>query len=164
METVHKASAGQSIPIKFSLGADFGLVFTAVIVPVQQPLARPLPLRPRSNGFGGIASYALRRDDDKGYQPFSGSAHLIVTPPAAGSALRAGCNPVAPLCVRTTSFNVSRRFGMSFLKRLFSPNAPTPAQRVRICVECGMPVADHKDWCSIRRGQAEMERRKAEGQ
>jgi len=24
-----------------------------------------------------------------------------------------------------------------------------------------MPVADHKDWCSIRRGQAEMERRKA---
>jgi hypothetical protein len=23
-------------------------------------------------------------------------------------------------------------------------------------VECGMPVADHKDWCSILRGQIEM--------
>ena len=50
---------------------------------------------------------------------------------------------------------------MSFLKRLFSSNTAEPTPRVRICVECGMPVADHKDWCSIRRGQAEMERRKA---
>jgi len=25
-----------------------------------------------------------------------------------------------------------------------------------------MPVAEHKDWCSILRGQEEMERRKAE--
>ena len=55
---------------------------------------------------------------------------------------------------------------MSFLKRLFSSNTaePAPAQRVRICVECGMPVAEHKEWCSIRRGQAEMDRRKAGGQ
>ena len=54
---------------------------------------------------------------------------------------------------------------MSFLKRLFSSNTPEPVQqRVRVCVECGMPVADHKEWCSIRRGQAEMERRKAGGQ
>jgi len=52
---------------------------------------------------------------------------------------------------------------MSFLKRLFSSNTAEPTQRVRICVECGMPVADHKDWCSIRRGQAEMELRKAGG-
>jgi hypothetical protein len=22
-------------------------------------------------------------------------------------------------------------------------------QRIRICIECGMPVAEHKDWCSI---------------
>ena len=51
---------------------------------------------------------------------------------------------------------------MSFLKRLFSSNASAPAQRVRVCVECGMPVADHKEWCSVLRGQAEMERRKAE--
>ena len=47
---------------------------------------------------------------------------------------------------------------MSFLKRLFSSNTPSATQRVRICVECGMPVAEHKDWCSIRRGQVEMER------
>ena len=53
---------------------------------------------------------------------------------------------------------------MSFLKRLFSSKTPEPTQRVRICVECGMPVADHRDWCSIRRGHAEMERRKAETQ
>ena len=51
---------------------------------------------------------------------------------------------------------------MSFLKRLFSSNPQQPTQRVRVCVECGMPVADHKEWCSILRGQAEMERRKAE--
>ena len=43
---------------------------------------------------------------------------------------------------------------MSFLKRIFSTNTAEPAQRVRICIECGMPVADHKEWCSIRRGQA----------
>jgi hypothetical protein len=36
-------------------------------------------------------------------------------------------------------------------------------QRVRICVECGMPVAEHKDWCSILRGQVEMERRNRNG-
>jgi hypothetical protein len=53
---------------------------------------------------------------------------------------------------------------MSFLKRLFSSKkAPAPTQRVRICVECGMPVPEHKDWCSILRGQEEMERRKAAG-
>ena len=51
---------------------------------------------------------------------------------------------------------------MSFLKHLFASKTLEPTQRVRVCVECGMPVADHKEWCSIRRGQAEMERRKAE--
>jgi hypothetical protein len=47
---------------------------------------------------------------------------------------------------------------MSFLKRLLGKREP-PKQRVRICVECGMPVADHKDWCSILRGQIEMKLR-----
>ena len=42
---------------------------------------------------------------------------------------------------------------MSFMKKLFSGKQPT--QRVRICVECGMPVADHKDWCSIFRTMRE---------
>lgn len=44
---------------------------------------------------------------------------------------------------------------MSFLKRLIGKNEPP--KRVHICVECGMPVAEHKDWCSILRGQKELE-------
>ena len=44
---------------------------------------------------------------------------------------------------------------MTILQKLFAPKAP--AQRVRVCVECGMPVAEHKDWCSIYRTQKEMD-------
>ena len=47
---------------------------------------------------------------------------------------------------------------MSILKRLFSRNSE-PRQRVRICVECGMPIAEHKDWCSILRTQRERDAR-----
>ena len=50
---------------------------------------------------------------------------------------------------------------MTFLKKLFGGKTDKPAERVRVCVECGMPVADHKDWCSILRGQRELERRAA---
>jgi len=50
---------------------------------------------------------------------------------------------------------------MSLWKRLFGKSSEPP-KRVRICVECGMPVAEHKEWCSILRGQAEMARRSAE--
>jgi hypothetical protein len=46
---------------------------------------------------------------------------------------------------------------MSLLRRLLGKSAP-PKERIRICVECGMPIADHKDWCSILRGQREMKR------
>ena len=49
---------------------------------------------------------------------------------------------------------------MTLLKRLFSGKSE-PVQRTRVCVECGMPVADHKEWCSIYRGQKEMELRAA---
>lgn len=42
---------------------------------------------------------------------------------------------------------------MSFLSKLFS--RPKPQARVRICVECGMPVGDHKEWCSIFRALRE---------
>ncbi len=49
---------------------------------------------------------------------------------------------------------------MSFFKRLLG-SAEAPKPRVQVCVECGMPVADHKDWCSIRRGQIDMERASA---
>lgn len=44
---------------------------------------------------------------------------------------------------------------MTFLKKLLGKSEPP--KRVHICVECGMPVAEHKEWCSILRGQREME-------
>jgi hypothetical protein len=47
---------------------------------------------------------------------------------------------------------------MTFLQKLFSKKS-APKQRVRVCVECGMPVAEHKDWCSILRTQREMDRK-----
>lgn len=49
---------------------------------------------------------------------------------------------------------------MSLLKRLFGKEE-APKARVRVCVECGMPIAEHKTWCSILRGQIEMDRAKA---
>lgn len=49
---------------------------------------------------------------------------------------------------------------MSLLKRLLGKSDP-PKQRIRVCVECGMPVAEHKDWCAIRRGEIEMKLRAA---
>ncbi len=49
---------------------------------------------------------------------------------------------------------------MSLLKRLFGKNEPAKP-RVRVCVECGMPVEEHRDWCSILRGQLEMSRKAA---
>jgi hypothetical protein len=48
---------------------------------------------------------------------------------------------------------------MSFLDKLFRRNQPR--QRIRICVECGMPVGEHKDWCSILRTQQERDRKAA---
>ena len=50
---------------------------------------------------------------------------------------------------------------MSLLKRLLGKSDP-PKPRTRICVECGMPVAEHKDWCSILRRRLEMQGRTAE--
>jgi hypothetical protein len=41
---------------------------------------------------------------------------------------------------------------MSFLKKLFGAK-DEPVKRVRICVECGMPVEEHKEWCSIFRAK-----------
>ena len=45
---------------------------------------------------------------------------------------------------------------MSLLKRLLGKTSEPPKQRIRVCVECGMPLAEHKEWCSILRGQIEM--------
>jgi hypothetical protein len=50
---------------------------------------------------------------------------------------------------------------MTILKKLFG--SKPPAQRVRVCVECGMPVAEHKDWCSIYRTQKEMAAKGVQG-
>ncbi len=50
---------------------------------------------------------------------------------------------------------------MSLFKGLFGKNEP-PKTRVRVCVECGMPVAEHKSWCSIHRGQVEMNEKAAQ--
>ena len=49
---------------------------------------------------------------------------------------------------------------MSLIDRLLGRNT-AQKPRTRICVECGMPVAEHKDWCSILRGQQEMQARSA---
>jgi hypothetical protein len=48
---------------------------------------------------------------------------------------------------------------MTFLKKMLGLSAAQPASRIRICPECGMAVADHKDWCSIFRARQAMERR-----
>jgi hypothetical protein len=52
---------------------------------------------------------------------------------------------------------------MSLLEKLFSRKSQ-PRQRIRICVECGMPIAEHKDWCAIFRGQLEMKLRAGQAQ
>jgi hypothetical protein len=51
---------------------------------------------------------------------------------------------------------------MSLLKRLLGMGSEPSKPRVRVCVECGMPIAEHKDWCSIFRGQIEIDRRTKE--
>lgn len=49
---------------------------------------------------------------------------------------------------------------MTLWERLFSRK---PRQRVRICVECGMPVAEHKEWCSILRTRQECDQKAVKG-
>lgn len=49
---------------------------------------------------------------------------------------------------------------MSLLDKLLGRSSE-PRQRVRICVECGMPVEEHKDWCAILQGQKELAERGA---
>ena len=49
---------------------------------------------------------------------------------------------------------------MSLFQKLFSKKQDAKP-RVRVCVECGMPVAEHKQWCSILRGQLELDRKRA---
>ncbi len=51
---------------------------------------------------------------------------------------------------------------MTFLKKLLGGKAE-PKTRVRICVECGIEHPQHKDWCSIYRGQQELASKPAAG-
>jgi hypothetical protein len=53
---------------------------------------------------------------------------------------------------------------MSLLDRLLRRGNEAQKPRTRICVECGMPIAEHKDWCSILRGQLEMKLRPGDNQ
>ena len=53
---------------------------------------------------------------------------------------------------------------MYLFKRLFGRDDAPAKPRIRICVECGMPVAEHKEWCAILRGQIELKQRGIEPQ
>jgi hypothetical protein len=44
---------------------------------------------------------------------------------------------------------------MSLLNRLLG-RSEEPKTRTRVCVECGMPVEQHKPWCAIWQGQQDM--------
>ncbi len=50
---------------------------------------------------------------------------------------------------------------MSLLKRLFGKAPAAPKARVRVCIECGMPLDQHKDWCAIRQTEIEMAKKRA---
>ena len=49
---------------------------------------------------------------------------------------------------------------MSLLNRLLG-RSEEPKARVRVCIECGMPLDQHKQWCAIRQTQLEMEQKRA---
>ncbi len=42
-----------------------------------------------------------------------------------------------------------REVEMALLRKLIWWKNNKPVNRIRICVECGMPIAEHKEWCSI---------------
>ena len=41
---------------------------------------------------------------------------------------------------------------MTLIKRMFGGKSTQTGERVRVCSQCGMPVTEHKDWCSILNG------------
>lgn len=42
---------------------------------------------------------------------------------------------------------------MTFLKKLLGRKSKQAQPRVRICLQCGMPVGEHKEWCAIVKAQ-----------
>jgi hypothetical protein len=49
---------------------------------------------------------------------------------------------------------------MSILDKLMG-RGTAPKVRVHVCIECGMPVDAHKDWCAILQTRLEMDRKRA---
>ncbi len=50
---------------------------------------------------------------------------------------------------------------MALFKKLFGRESQEPKTRVRVCIECGMPVEQHADWCAIYRTKQEMDQKRA---
>ena len=61
--------------------------------------------------------------------------------------------------VSSTHAGISEGELMTFLKKLLG-RTDEPKARVRVCIECGMPVDQHKDWCAILKTRLEMERKR----
>jgi hypothetical protein len=53
---------------------------------------------------------------------------------------------------------------MSLLKKLLGRDKGETKHRVRVCIECGMPVDEHRDWCAILRTRLEMERKRPDSE
>ena len=49
---------------------------------------------------------------------------------------------------------------MTFVKKLLGRNKPV--ERIRVCLQCGMPVAEHKEWCTIFKAERAMQPAQAE--
>ena len=49
---------------------------------------------------------------------------------------------------------------MSLLNRILGRDSQGPKPRVRVCLECGMPLDQHKQWCAIWQTQREMEKKR----
>lgn len=58
---------------------------------------------------------------------------------------------VAP--ARRSQSRTWRRPSVSFLKKILGGKNSQSGERIRACSQCGMPVTEHKDWCSILNGQ-----------
>ena len=78
--------------------------------------------------------------------------------------MRNGWLPTRPIRLRETKSTSERinqwpsiypipEMDMSLMSKLFAWKSVEPASRIRICRQCGMPVGEHKEWCTILRAQ-----------
>ena len=49
---------------------------------------------------------------------------------------------------------------MSLIRKMFG-RSEEPKARVRVCIECGMPVDQHKPWCAIDQMRRESQKQAA---